>query len=126
MFFVFCRGCQWFTVPNVPCTGATCTRCDLEFETSVRDIEWLSTTDYPHVAPLRVLSFDIEAAGRRGVFPDALEDPVIQIAMYFDIVGNEKAAPTPILLNLRTCDLIEVHLLFEPVRVCVCWICMLI
>lgn len=31
-------------------------------------------------APLRVLSFDIECAGRKGIFPEAQVDPVIQIA----------------------------------------------
>lgn len=32
------------------------------------------------LAPLRVLSFDIECAGRKGIFPEANVDPVIQIA----------------------------------------------
>ena len=32
------------------------------------------------IAPLRVLSFDIECAGRKGIFPEAQVDPVIQIA----------------------------------------------
>ena len=32
------------------------------------------------MAPLRILSFDIECAGRKGVFPEAEHDPVIQIA----------------------------------------------
>lgn len=32
------------------------------------------------IAPLRILSFDIECAGRKGVFPEAQTDPIIQIA----------------------------------------------
>jgi len=32
------------------------------------------------MAPLRILSFDIECAGRKGIFPEAEQDPVIQIA----------------------------------------------
>ena len=36
--------------------------------------EWSKT------APLRILSFDIECAGRKGIFPEADIDPVIQIA----------------------------------------------
>ena len=32
------------------------------------------------IAPLRILSFDIECAGRKGVFPEPEKDPVIQIA----------------------------------------------
>jgi len=35
---------------------------------------------WSHVAPLRILSFDIECAGRKGIFPEAQMDPVIQIA----------------------------------------------
>jgi DNA polymerase delta subunit 1 len=36
--------------------------------------------DWSSIAPLRILSFDIECAGRKGIFPEAEEDPVIQIA----------------------------------------------
>jgi DNA polymerase delta subunit 1 len=36
--------------------------------------------DWQKIAPLRVLSFDIECAGRKGIFPEAQVDPVIQIA----------------------------------------------
>ncbi|MBN3294740.1 DPOD1 polymerase, partial [Polypterus senegalus] len=36
--------------------------------------------EWQKIAPLRVLSFDIECAGRKGIFPEADKDPVIQIA----------------------------------------------
>lgn len=36
--------------------------------------------DWQKIAPLRILSFDIECAGRKGIFPEASIDPVIQIA----------------------------------------------
>lgn len=36
--------------------------------------------DWLKIAPLRILSFDIECAGRKGIFPEANIDPVIQIA----------------------------------------------
>lgn len=36
--------------------------------------------DWAGIAPLRILSFDIECAGRKGIFPEAQIDPVIQIA----------------------------------------------
>lgn len=35
---------------------------------------------HSHIAPLRILSFDIECAGRKGIFPEPGIDPVIQIA----------------------------------------------
>lgn len=40
------------------------------------------------MAPLRILSFDIECAGRKGVFPEADQDPVIQIASVVKIQGK--------------------------------------
>lgn len=42
------------------------------------------------MAPLRILSFDIECAGRKGIFPEANVDPVIQIANVVTRVGEEK------------------------------------
>lgn len=36
--------------------------------------------EWSQIAPLRILSFDIECAGRKGIFPEAEVDPVIQIA----------------------------------------------
>ena len=36
--------------------------------------------EWSKLAPLIILSFDIECAGRKGIFPEAQLDPVIQIA----------------------------------------------
>ena len=36
--------------------------------------------DWADMAPFRILSFDIECAGRKGIFPEPEKDPVIQIA----------------------------------------------
>ena len=50
------------------------------------DISWEDLLSHPaegewqKIAPLRVLSFDIECAGRKGIFPEAEKDRVIQIA----------------------------------------------
>ena len=56
-------------------------RCQIEVDCEASQItshapvgEWLK------MAPLRILSFDIECAGRKGVFPEPGVDPVIQIA----------------------------------------------
>ena len=40
----------------------------------------LFSGDWDKVAPLRILSFDIECAGRKGIFPEPEKDSVIQIA----------------------------------------------
>ncbi|KAI9347758.1 DNA polymerase family B-domain-containing protein [Obelidium mucronatum] len=54
--------------------------------------------DWSKIAPLRILSFDIECAGRKGVFPDAKEDSVIQIANVVTIQGQDK----PFIRNVFT------------------------
>lgn len=36
--------------------------------------------EWSDIAPFRILSFDIECAGRKGIFPEPEKDPVIQIA----------------------------------------------
>jgi DNA polymerase delta subunit 1 len=46
--------------------------------------------EWSKVAPLRVLSFDIECAGRKGIFPEFDTDPVIQIANLITIQGEKK------------------------------------
>lgn len=61
--------------------------------------EWLK------MAPLRILSFDIECAGRKGIFPEPNQDPVIQIANIVTRYGESK----PFIRNvfvLDTCSLI--------------------
>lgn len=55
----------------------------LVVETSPRWDAFISHSpegDWQKIAPLRILSFDIECAGRKGIFPEANVDPVIQIA----------------------------------------------
>lgn len=54
--------------------------------------------EWSKIAPLRILSFDIECAGRKGVFPDAKIDPVIQIANMVTIQGESK----PFVRNIFT------------------------
>uniref|UniRef100_V9KAT7 DNA polymerase n=1 Tax=Callorhinchus milii TaxID=7868 RepID=V9KAT7_CALMI len=50
------------------------------------DVSWTEMISHPaegewqKIPPLRVLSFDIECAGRKGIFPEPDKDPVIQIA----------------------------------------------
>ncbi|KAH9286218.1 DNA polymerase delta catalytic subunit [Echinococcus granulosus] len=75
------------------------TRCQLEV-----DIAWNDVTVYPtegewnKIAPIRILSFDIECAGRRGVFPVPEHDAVIQIANMVIRYGDSK----PFIRNVFT------------------------
>lgn len=58
--------------------------------------------EWADVAPLRILSFDIECAGRKGVFPDASVDPVIQIGCMVTRQG-ESAPFVKTIYTLNTC-----------------------
>ncbi|CAL8096638.1 unnamed protein product [Calicophoron daubneyi] len=65
------------------------TRCQIEF-----DIAWDAMImhqpegEWSHIAPLRILSVDIECAGRKGIFPTPDKDPVIQIASMVILYGE--------------------------------------
>jgi DNA polymerase delta subunit 1 len=65
--------------------------CQIEAEVSYRDlIAHKPEGQWAKMAPLRILSFDIECAGRKGVFPEANQDPVIQIANVVTRYGEKK------------------------------------
>jgi DNA polymerase delta subunit 1 len=65
--------------------------CQIEAEVSYRDlIAHKPEGEWAKMAPLRILSFDIECAGRKGVFPEANQDPVIQIANVVTRYGEKK------------------------------------
>jgi DNA polymerase delta subunit 1 len=62
----------------------------LEVDISYNDIvSRKSEGKWNKVAPLRVFSFDIECQGRKGHFPEAEHDPVIQIANVVKVYGNK-------------------------------------
>jgi DNA polymerase delta subunit 1 len=100
-------GCQWVRLSRLV-EGRGYSVCAREWRATVAEMELLEMDDprAAGLAPLRVLSFDIEAAGRRGVFPQAEHDPVIQIGMHFHVVAGDGPLP-PLLLSLRSCDPIE-------------------
>ena len=83
-------GCQWCQVPVdrddfVPKKST----CDIEIEKcSVDQLRLLELSERSDVGSIRILSFDLEAAGRKGVFPDPAIDPVIQIGIHFEIAGE--------------------------------------
>jgi DNA polymerase delta subunit 1 len=65
--------------------------CQIEAEISYRDlIAHKPLGEWSKMAPLRILSFDIECAGRKGIFPEANQDPVIQIANVVTKYGEKK------------------------------------
>ncbi|MAD83789.1 MAG: hypothetical protein CL912_12575 [Deltaproteobacteria bacterium] len=65
--------------------------CQIEAWVSYRDlIAHKPEGEWAKMAPLRILSFDIECAGRKGIFPEANYDPVIQIANVVTRYGEKK------------------------------------
>lgn len=102
-FMIDCEitGSDWITLPaGMYTTSPTAvSRCTHEFNISFHHIITHATTGiYSAIAPLRILSFDIECMGRKGHFPDADYDPVIQIANIVSIQGVEQ----PIIRNVFT------------------------
>lgn len=87
--------------------------CQIEAEVDYRDlVAHQSEGEFAKIAPLRILSFDIECAGRKGIFPEAEIDPVIQIANVITRYGEDK----PFIRNvfcMDTCALITNTQLFE-------------
>jgi DNA polymerase delta subunit 1 len=74
-------------------------RCTIELDVTFNNLVHHPTDGvYSGIAPIRILSFDIECQGRKGHFPDALHDPVIQIASTLTLQGSD----LPIIRNVFT------------------------
>ncbi|CAH0561401.1 unnamed protein product [Brassicogethes aeneus] len=105
-------GCCWIQIPggkwhlrtktsNFPITS----RCQIEIDVSYEDFishdpedpEWAS------VAKFRIHSFDIECAGRKGVFPEANVDPIIQIANVVALHGEHEDVVCRNIFTLKSC-----------------------
>nr|BAJ78750.1 DNA polymerase delta catalytic subunit [Oyamia lugubris] len=76
-------GCSWVELPPGKWMyhSQKQTRCQIEVDCSWEKlVPHAPEGEWSKVAPFRILSFDIECAGRKGIFPEADHDPVIQIA----------------------------------------------
>uniref|UniRef100_A0A671SAH9 DNA polymerase n=1 Tax=Sinocyclocheilus anshuiensis TaxID=1608454 RepID=A0A671SAH9_9TELE len=98
-------GCCWIELPK----GKYRLREERsEGQTYEVDVAWNHLVSHPaeeewqRIAPLRVLSFDIECAGRKGVFPEPEIDPVIQIASMVQRQG-EKEPFIRMVFTLQSC-----------------------
>jgi DNA polymerase delta subunit 1 len=106
------QGCSWITLKNYLVSNSKVSTCQLEVEAKFNDIlTHQPEGEWQKIAPLRILSFDIECAGRKGVFPEAKEDPVIQIANIVTIQG-EKTPAIKNIFTLNTCA----HILGAEIR----------
>jgi DNA polymerase delta subunit 1 len=103
-------GCCWLEAPantySIRSRVEKVSSCQLEIDI-VYDSLVAHQPDGPwlRIAPYRILSFDIECAGRKGIFPEPEIDPVIQIANVVTLQGSS----VPLVKNifvLSTCSAI--------------------
>lgn len=88
-------GMSWVEAPagtyNMVTGNNKASNCQLEAQINYKDLIAHSFDgEYAKMAPLRILSFDIECAGRKGIFPEPQHDPVIQIANMVTRYGEDK------------------------------------
>ena len=83
-------GCNWLELQAANYTERATkeTTCQREYDVSWDKLKSHPTSTHSKIGKLRILSFDIECLGRKGVFPDATKDPVIQIANYVHYHGE--------------------------------------
>ncbi|KAJ1733356.1 DNA-directed DNA polymerase delta [Coemansia biformis] len=96
-------GASWVELPagKYSVRGTNRTFCQYEVDVNYRDlVAHEPVGEWSKLAPLRILSLDIECAGRPGVFPEAKTDPVIQIANVVTIQGQRQ----PFIRNVFTLD----------------------
>lgn len=90
-------GCSWIEIPAGKWsqrgrgTLQVMTMCQMEIDVAYDAfIAHAPEGDWARVAPFRIHSFDIECAGRRGIFPEPKVDPVIQIANVVKLHGAKE------------------------------------
>ncbi|ENN82888.1 hypothetical protein YQE_00750, partial [Dendroctonus ponderosae] len=91
-------GCVWIELPPKKWhlrTGKSLhskiSRCQVECDVSWADfIAHAPEGDWADVAQFRIHSFDIECAGRKGIFPEPNIDPIIQIANVIQLHGAKE------------------------------------
>lgn len=99
-------GCSWIELPSGQYrqrtrfgTPSIESRCQIEVDVAFDAfISHEPEGEWAKVAPFRILSFDIECAGRKGIFPEPNHDPVIQIANMVIRQGDSE----PFLRNVFT------------------------
>ncbi|XP_044469856.1 DNA polymerase delta catalytic subunit-like isoform X2 [Mangifera indica] len=102
-FMVDCNivGGNWIEVPagKYKKSAKIFSYCQLEFDCLYSElISHRPEGEYLKMAPFRILSFDIECAGRKGHFPEPSHDPVIQVANLVTLQGENQ----PFIRNVMT------------------------
>ncbi|KAH9517744.1 DNA polymerase delta catalytic subunit [Dermatophagoides farinae] len=100
-------GCCWIELPvqsyQLRSADKYESRCQVELDVAYdKLIAYEPDEKWSSIAPLRVLSFDIECAGRKGIFPEPEHDPIIQIANYVTRQGESEPF-IRVIFCLKTC-----------------------
>ncbi|XP_057374077.1 DNA polymerase delta catalytic subunit-like [Daphnia carinata] len=102
-------GCNWIELPagswrlRPHSNIQPVTRCQIEVDVAWNKvISHAPEGEWADVAPFRILSFDIECAGRKGIFPEPDKDRVIQIANMVSLYGTTEAFVSNV-MTLDTC-----------------------
>ncbi|CAF0793979.1 unnamed protein product [Didymodactylos carnosus] len=108
-------GCNWIEIPagkyrirqmmthDTASQGKIQSRCQIEIDVWYEDIiSYPTEGEWQRIAPLRIMSYDIECAGRKGIFPEPEKDSVIQIASMV-IRQGEKEEFIRTVFTLGTC-----------------------
>ena len=102
-------GCQWAKVaagsftPVAPAGRTAHTQLEVTLLAAALQPLPVDAEEWSALAPTRTLSFDLEACGRPGIFPEASIDPVIQIASTVTIQGQAQPLIKTIMV-LGTCS----------------------
>lgn len=129
-FMIDCKlqGMSWVELPaglyRTRTAGEKTSNCQVEVDILYPNlVSHAPEGDWSHIAPLRILSFDIECAGRKGAFPEASLDPVIQIASTLTVQG-ETIPRVRHVLTLKSCSNIvgaEVHSFEDEGEMLLAW-----
>ncbi|KAJ0976850.1 hypothetical protein J5N97_012324 [Dioscorea zingiberensis] len=99
-------GGNWIEVPagKYKKTTKSISYCQLEVDCLYSElISHTPEGEFSKMAPFRILSFDIECAGRKGHFPEPIHDPVIQIANLVTLQGDDKPFARNV-MTLKSCS----------------------
>jgi len=98
------QGADWVELPagkySLRSEANKKSKCSLEVDVFFNEIvaHPCDTPRWSSLAPVRILSFDIECQGRKGHFPEPQIDPVIQIASTVTLQGSDQ----PMIRNVFT------------------------
>eukprot|EP00727_Mastigamoeba_balamuthi_P014291 m51a1_g9485 dna polymerase delta catalytic subunit, putative (1039) ;mRNA; r:626019-630517 len=99
-------GCSWIKLAagGYEIARNKVSTCQIELNVDYSKLESLGVEgEWSKIGPARILSFDIECAARKGLFPDAQQDPVIMIANMVTVQGESKPQVKNVFV-LKTCS----------------------